>query len=283
VAVALVVILMLVFPTGRPISPRWRWAVWSAAVWPPLLIAVNFVSPQMLRAGVLVPNPNGVSGPLGQVLFLMLQLLVLALAPLLIVGVAAIVIRFTRARGDERQQLKWVASAAAALVVVALFSFTPVWGGWLALLDDLSILTLPIAIAIAILRHSLYDIDVIIRRTLVYGALTVLLGAVYAASVVTLTQFLGAFARDNQLAVAASTIAVAILFQPLRRRVQDSVDRRFYRSRVHAGRIVEALGAQLRNEVDLDSLTADLCRAVAETMQPTTTSVWLRWRAERAR
>lgn len=283
VGIALVVILMLVFPTGRPISPRWHWAVWSAALWPPLLLAVNFFSPQMMRGGVLGPNANGVAGPLGELLFLVLRVMVLGFAALLIVGGAAAVVRFSRARGDERQQLKWVASAAAALAVIMLITFTPVWGGWLALLDDLSILALPTTIAIAILRHRLYDIDVIIRRTLVYGALTVLLGAVYAGSVVLLTQLLGSFADGNQFAVAVSTIAVVVLFQPLRRHVKTSVDRRFYRSRFDARRIVEALGAQLRNEVDLDSLTEALSGAVTQTMHPTSTSVWLRWRPGGAR
>ena len=276
VAIALVVILMLVFPTGRPISPRWRWAVWSAAVWPPLVGAVAFASPVAMRQGRLVPNETGLDGPPGQLLAALLPVLFWAIVPLVIVGGAAVVVRFTRARGDERQQLKWVASAAAALAIVSLLSFTPVWDGWLALLDDVSILALPIAIAIAILRHRLYDIDVIIRRTLVYGSLTILLGAAYAGGVVLLTQLFGSVTNGNQFAVAASTIGVVVLFQPLRRRLQASVDRRFYRSRFNAGRIVEEFGTRLRDEVDYDSLSSALRGAVMQALQPTSTSIWLR-------
>jgi hypothetical protein len=283
VAIPLVAILMLVFPTGRPISSRWRWAVWSAAVWPPVVLALNVASPVSMRDGRLVTNANGLGGPPGDFLAFLLPVLFWAIAPLVLVAGAAVVVRFRQARGDERQQLKWVAFAGAGIGVVAILSFTPVWGGWLALLDDVSILALPVAIAIAILRHRLYDIDVIIRRTLVYGTLTVLLGTIYAGGVVLLTQLLGAFANGNQFAVAVSTIAVVVLFQPLRRRVKASVDRRFYRSRFDARRIVEALGAQLRTEVDLDSLTAALSGAVTQTMQPTSTSVWLRWRPGGAR
>jgi hypothetical protein len=199
----------------------------------------------------------------------------LAVAPLLIVGAASVVIRFTQARGDERQQLKWVASAAAAIAMGALLSFTLVLGGWLALLDDLSILALPIAIAIAILRYRLYDIDRLIIRTIAYTIVTGLLAAGYAGMVLLLHIALPVSQRSS-IVVAATTLAMVALFGPLRDRVQALVDRRFNRRRYDAQRTLDSFGATLRSETNLDILSSDLVAVVTDTMQPIHVSLWLR-------
>jgi hypothetical protein len=189
----------------------------------------------------------------------------------------SLVVRFRRARGVERLQLRWLAYAAAlaaGLLLVALLA------GFLLAKDEvvfvslaLGVALLPLATGAAILRYRLYDLDRIISRTLAYGLVTVLLGLGYAAVVLGLGRLLG---TDSSLAVAAATLAVAALFQPLRRRVQAAVNRRFNRRRYDAARIIEAFAARLRDQVDLDALHTELLAVVDQTMQPTRTSLWLR-------
>src|SRR6266536_574072 len=193
-----------------------------------------------------------------------------------LVAAASLVVRFRRARGAERQQLRWVAfaaavvSLAAALVLAAMLTETPALFGWgLGLCAGI----LPLAIGAAILRYRLYDLDRIISRTLAYGLLTVLLGGGYAGVVLGLGQLLG---QDSPLVVAAATLAVAAAFQPARRRVQRAVERRFNRRRYDAVRTIQAFSARLRQQVDLDTLTAELLAVVEQTMQPTRVSLWLR-------
>ena len=193
-----------------------------------------------------------------------------------VVGGVSLVVRFRRARGMERQQLRWVTSAAAvaaAGIPVAMAGIaieSPAVVG-VALLGSAAVLCL--AIAAAILRYRLYDLDRVISRTLAYGLLTVLLGIGYAAVTLGLGGLLG---RDSSLAVAAATLAVAAAFQPARRRVQAAVDRRFNRRRHDAGRVIEAFGARLRDQVDLDAVGGELLGVVDQTMQPTQASLWLR-------
>jgi hypothetical protein len=185
-------------------------------------------------------------------------------------------VRFRRAQGVERQQLRWVALAAAlmllagpiVLVPVALES--PILVNWVS---AVWVMVLPVAVGAAVLRYRLYDLDRIISRTLAYGLLTLLLGGGYALVVLGLGQLLG---RDSPLVVAAATLAVAAVFQPARRRVQAVVDRRFNRRRHDATRIIEAFGVRLRNQVDLDALHTELLGVVDQTMQPTQVSLWLR-------
>jgi len=188
-------------------------------------------------------------------------------------------VRLRRARGIERQQLKWIAGAAS-LFAVAVVTAEPLFGGVAPVLGQLVILatfcTIPIAAGIAILRHRLYDIDVIINRTLVYGSLTALLGGLYVALVLGLQVLLAPLTGTTTPAVALSTLAVAALFGPLRRRIQRVVDRRFYRSRYDAQRTLEAFATRLRDEVDLDSLTDALRAASQSTVRPASASVWLR-------
>jgi hypothetical protein len=176
----------------------------------------------------------------------------------------------------ERQQLRWVASAAALAVLGAVVALGGLVLGATAVVTwaiSVCFAVLPAAIGAAILRYRLYDLDHIISRTLAYGLLTLLLGGGYAAVVLGLGQLLG---RDSSLAVAAATLAVAAVFQPARRRIQQAVDRRYNRRRHDAARTIEAFGARLRDQVDLDSLTAELLAAVDQTMQPTKASIWLR-------
>jgi hypothetical protein len=199
------------------------------------------------------------------------------LAACMAASVVSVVLRFRRSEGVERQQLKWFTSAAALMLLVQLATMTVLPDGVAGdLLFGLSIALVPIAAGVAILRYRLYDIDRLINRTLVYAALTAVLGAVYAGLVLALGLLGGVGGELPSWAVAAATLAVATLFQPLRRRVQAVVDRRFNRRRYDAARTVEAFSARLRDQVDLDTLAAELLAGVEQTVEPTTVSLWLR-------
>ena len=189
---------------------------------------------------------------------------------------ASLVLRFRRARGEERQQLKWVAYAAALMVITtAVVAVAVPDGSDLAV--ALTVALLPVAAGIAILRYRLYDIDRLINRTLVYGWLTAILGLVYAAAVLVLGQVFGGVARDPpSWAVAGATLAVAALFQPARSRIQQAVDRRFNRGKYNTAKTIQAFSTRLRDQVDLDTLNSELLVIVAQTMEPTQASLWLR-------
>ena len=268
-------LLLLLYPTGRPPSPRWRPVAWAAVV--ATVVAVI--------ASALMPGPMtylpGVENPLGLewarwVPNLLIQAAFGVIAAALFAAAGSLLFRWRRARGVERQQLKWLAYAAVMLVVVTIAS------SWLP--DTLSIvmstsmtLLFPVATGIAVVRYRLYDIDRLINRTLVYGLLTALLGAIYAGTVLVLGQvFGGVGGNPPSWAVAGATLAVAALFQPARRRIQAMVDRRFNRRRYDAAGTVDGFSARLRNEVDLDTLSAELLAVVNQTMQPTMASLWLR-------
>jgi hypothetical protein len=266
--------VLLLTPTGSLPSPRWRW--WARVAVAGLLVAVV--------AGAVQPDPlethhNG--NPLAvPALYRVLVVpgiagIVIVLLSLL-VGAGSLVGRFRRARGTERLQLRWLALAAgcaSVLLLVALvagyLSKDPVVLACLTL----SVALLPLATGAAILRYRLYDLDRIISRTLAYGLLTVLLGGGYAALVLGLGGLLG---RDTPLVVAAATLAVAVAFQPARRRIQQAVDRRFNRRRYDAAQTIQVFSARLRQQVDLDTLTGELLAVVEQTMQPTRVSLWLR-------
>jgi len=230
----------------------------------------------------------GLTNPLGiQGLVAIFRVLEAAGAVLLllvtILALASMVVRFRRARGEERQQLKWFTYAAVVSVLVWLvFIVTGVADRLPAALGIPVVLSwlvaVPAAIGVAMLRYRLYDIDRLINRTLVYGLLTALLGGTYAGLVLVLGQLLG---RSSSLAVAVATLTVAAAFQPARRRIQQAVDRRFNRRRYDAATTIEAFSARLREEIDLDSLSAELLAVVDQTMEPTTVSLWLRPSAER--
>jgi hypothetical protein len=200
---------------------------------------------------------------------------------LVVLLLASLLLRFRRARGDERQQLKWFTFAAALLVIltptlgtlVEHIRLPLVGSAYFALVASM----IPVAVGVAVLKYRLYDIDRLINRTLVYGLLTALLGAVYAGIVLVLGQrFGGLGAAPPSWAVAGATLAVAALFRPARRRIQQLVDRRFNRRRYDAARTVEAFSTRLRDQVDLDTLSTELLAVVDQTMEPTRVSLWLR-------
>ena len=290
-----VVALPLVFPDGRLLTPRWRVAMWTGIVSLALGIAAAAFKPGPLdtemRGDPL--NPLGVGGTAGQVLSVADDISnMLVLVAFLLAG-ASLIVRLRRSQGRARQQVKWFAYVGAlavvglALAMVDVFNETlggtptPSWSetlgaiGWITALMTI-LIGLPVAIGIAILRHRLYDIDVVINRTLVYGSLTVLLGATYLFLVLGLRVVLAPLTGQSDLAVAASTLAVAGLFRPARSRIQHVVDRRFFRSRYDTERTLEGFAAQLRSEIDLESLGIDLREVVSDTMHPEHVSLWLR-------
>src|SRR5215213_1567327 len=226
---------------------------------------------------VYLPNPVGLAGAPDPENGALEAVLLGVLAACMAASVVSVVLRFRRSEGVERQQLKWFTSAAALMLVVQLATMTVLPDGVAGdLLFGLSIALVPIAAGVAILRYRLYDIDRLINRTLIYAALTAVLGAVYAGLVLALGLLGGVGGELPSWAVAGATLAVAALFQPLRRRVQAAVDRRFNRRRYDAARTVEAFSARLRDQVDLDTLAAELLAGVEQTVQPTRASLWLR-------
>ena len=292
VAFTLLAILLLVFPTGRSLSPRWRPIVWIAfAMIPVGLVTAGRVQGEGVALPVF-PLLESVFGPeTGEVLRATGQSIVgLSQLSLYVAAAVSLVLRYRRARGAERAQLKWLAYAALLFAVVnvvtAVIFFTPlraldqgapippaVFGG---IPFILALVAIPVAVGVAILRYRLYDIDVLINRTLVYGAVSAILIGTYATGVVLLQAMLRPFTAGSDLAVAASTLLVVALFHPIRRTAQDLVDRRFYRSRYDAVRTLDSFAARLRDEVELGAVRADLLAAVGETVRPAHASLWLR-------
>lgn len=269
--------LPLLFPDGRLLSRRWL----PVAVAPGIGIAGTAILgglAETLRGQTFdyrIENPIGIEG-----LANVEELPVFgAMGVLLIIGgvgaVASVVVRFRRSRGIERQQLKWFLYAAAPILLMPPLDYLPgIVGG---LIFGWVLFGFPAAIGIAVLRCRLYEIDLVINRTLVYGALTATLALVYFGSVVGLQRLLSPVVGDsNQLAVVASTLLIAALFGPLRRRVQSFIDRRFYRRKYDARKTLEAFSARLRGVSDLDGLNAELLAVVRETIQPAHASLWLR-------
>jgi hypothetical protein len=283
--------LILLFPDGHLHSSRWRPVAWAAGT----ALIVGSV------ASVIVPGPfenagfPAVSNPFGIEALkipLTVSLVASVVALLFCIGASAVsaVKRLRQTHGLERQQLKWLAAAAGAtalcyLIVMAsagiehlLHQKDPLWSRIIEQVGLSSFALIPLAVGIAILRHRLYDIDVIINRALVYGLLSAVLASIYVIGVVGA----GALVREatgqesNNLAVAASTLAVAGLFGPVRSRVQAFIDWRFYRRRYDAGQTLAEFSGRLRNEVDLEALVEELLAAVREAMQPTQATIWLR-------
>jgi hypothetical protein len=266
---------LLLFPNGRLPSRRWRWVAWITGLLLATVTIAGMAEERMQGHGYSIDNPIGIPG-LGDVEATFGPVL-LALAGCVVLCAASIVTRFRRSRGDERQQLKLVTFGACFMVVMLLVgdfldAILPSPVPWLFPVVLLLFLT---SIAVAMLKYRLYDIDLIINRTLVYGALTALLAATYLALVVLLQGVIPA-ADDSDLTIAGSTLAVAALFRPLRARVQSFIDRRFYRRKFDTQRTLESFSASLREDVDLDHLSADLLRVVQDTMQPVHASLWLR-------
>jgi hypothetical protein len=271
--------LLLTFPSGRLLSPRWRWAVWLELAMIVAMIGLVAFSRElvvMLDETVVwsVPNPVGFVGedfwvgPFEPIWTAGLLLLT-------IVSMAAFVIRFRKASPVERQQFKALLLAVTlfGLVYIGLAVSSQPEGSYLDLLFALSVGAIPVAVAIGVLRYRLYEIDRIISRTVGYLLVVALLGAVFFGVVTTLSSVLP---TESQLAVAASTLAVAALFNPLRRRVQEWVDRRFNRSRYDAQRVMERFAGSLQGRLDHDGVVEGWVEVVAETMQPEAISVWVR-------
>lgn len=272
-------LILLLFPTGRLLSRRWRWVVRSLA-----LCFVTFMGLASFTStlndpntGRSLPNPLGVlpEAKLNWFLVIFQVLLVLTLAAC----VAAIFVRYRRAGPIEREQIKWLWFASALLLVVfiaeALSSHAAT--NALSLLFNLALLGVPSAIGVAVLRYRLWDIDVLIRRTLIYAVLTALLALAYFGSVVVLQNLFGAVMgqRESALVTVLSTLVIAALFVPVRRRVQALIDRRFYRRKYDAAHTLAAFGASLRDEVELGALSEHLLAVVEETMQPDSVGLWL--------
>jgi hypothetical protein len=266
----------LLFPTGRLLSPRWRPVAWLAGVATAVTTALTSLQPELEAApGQVITNPIGVAAVGNPEESPVVPALIVLLVVLAAAAFGSLVLRFRRSRGEERQQLKWFTYAGAVLPLSVVGDALPAPVG--DLFTVIPIVFLPVATGIAILRHRLYDIDRLINRTLVYGLLTALLAGVYAGAVLVLGQLFGGVARNPpSWAIASATLTVAALFQPVRRRVQAVVDRRFNRRKYNAAETIDAFGARLRDQVDLDTLSTELLAVVDQTMQPTTASLWLR-------
>jgi hypothetical protein len=273
-------VLALIFPSGRLPGARWRWPVRAIVA----AIAIGSVT-VVLRPGPLATsladNPFGVSGSSGsEAVWAMGQTLAIAALPgAFLLAFAAVIVRIRRSVGVERAQLKWFVAANVAVGAFWTLSLAGVARPNPTIFDVLAASSLalpPIAVGVAVLRYRLFEIDRIISRTLSWAAVTGLLGAVFVGLVVGLQALSADITGTNTLAVAASTLAVAALFQPLRRRMQSAVDRRFNRARYDAQRTTEAFSEQLRNEVDLARLRAALVDTVEEAVRPVRATVWLR-------
>jgi hypothetical protein len=277
--------LFFLFPDGRLASPRWRPVIWTATVVAAVATLATALEPGRLFSFPTVENPFGLGGSLGRIAIVANDVTDLAAMPVFLVSLASIVVRLRRARGRERQQLKWITYAAA--VTASSFAVAFLAGSlaqeWRVVSDGFFLLGvagfagIPVAAGIAILRHRLYGVDLLINRTLVYATLTATLLSVYVGGVVTLQLVFRALTgQGTQLAVVASTLAIAALFQPLRRRIQDLIDRRFYRQKYDARKTLAAFGATLRDGVELEHLSGELVAVARRTMRPAHASLWLR-------
>ena len=277
--VGLYLLLALLFPNGRLLSARWRPLVGFIGVVVMAGTVAVALSPGPIRGLELIENPLGMEG-LPNVAVLT-EALLYALG---VVAVASVLVRLRRSSGVERQQIKWFAYAGAVLATSTIITYVLSeasslrWLGWVAFVPAMAgNAGMPVAVGIAILRYRLYEIDILINRTLVYGLLTVMLVALYFGGIVVLQRvFVLLTGQQSTLAVVASTLLIAALFTPLRRRIQGFIDRRFYRRKYDARKTLEAFSARLREETDLEALRGDLVGVIAETMQPVHVSLWLR-------
>jgi hypothetical protein len=276
----LVVYLDLLFPNGRLPSARWRWFAWFTAIaLLPAAVLAAF-SPGRILSSTL-HNPLGIEGlPNAS------KAVEAFMYALVVVGASSMLMRLRHAGSVERQQIKWFAYATVVVISGVILknvvypAVSVMWVWWVGLiLTAVGVASSPVAMGLAIFRYRLYEIDLFINRTLVYGALTAMLVGVYVGSIVVLQGLLRALTgqeQQPQLAVVVSTLVIAALFNPLRRRIQFFIDRRFYRRKYDTTKTLEAFSAKLRGETDLDALSDDLLGVVRETMQPAHVSLWLR-------
>jgi hypothetical protein len=277
--IGLVPLLALLVPDGSPPSTRWRPLAWVAVAAMAVVIVAGAVSPGPIGGE---PLPGTPQNPLGigrarQALDLAEGVAFLVTPALAGVALLALALRFRRAQGTERQQLKWFAYGTFLLLAGGVALFLPLSEAVAKVIVAAGLGCFTATLAVAVLRHGLYEIDVIINRTLVYGLLTALLAGVYAAAVLVLGQVFGGVGEHPpSWVVAGATLAVAVLFQPARRRIQAVVDRRFNRRKYDAAKTLEAFSARLRDQVDLDTLSTELLAVTNQTMQPTMATLWLR-------
>jgi hypothetical protein len=282
--------LILLFPDGKLPSRRWRPLAWFSGVVMVLASLGITFAPGPLEGHPGVRNPFGLEGippwvfTAGIGILLLLPLCMLASA-------LSLVLRYRRSGGEEREQIKWIAFAASVvgllylITMVSSLTYSGPWGGagtplWLGLLQQAALVSftaVPIAVGFAVLKYRLFDIDVIINRTLVYGSLTAMLVALYFGGIVLLQRvFVALTGERSTLAVVASTLLIAALFNSLRKRIQAFIDRRFYRRKYDARKTLETFSTKLRNKTDLEALNHDLVGVVRETMQPAHVTLWLR-------
>ena len=270
--------VLLLFPDGRLPSPRWRPVAWGAA-----LGIAGVVVGYALKAGPLedfpqIANPYGVDSPIVEMVGVVGSVVA---AGSLVASAVSLIVRMRHAGSEQRQQIKWLAYGGTVVVGTILVSgLINLWNVSVGILvGNVALLGLPVFTGIAIVRHHLYDIDLLINRTLVYGSLTTMLVAVYVGGII-LSQrvFVGLTGHEElpQLAIVASTLLIAALFAPLRRRIQATIDRRFYRRKYDAAKMLRAFNARLRDETDLGTLSDELVGVVKETMQPEHVTLWLR-------
>jgi len=270
--------LLLLFPTGRLPSRRWRPVAWAVLIAGAVLLMIGpFLPDESIGA---FENPLSVGGVVGEAIVFTSVAVVFVIFGVLVLSALSLVFRYHSAGGVERQQIKWFAYAAV------LFGGSLVFGGflgqdlpgvWDALFETATFIPLYVAVGVAILRYRLYDIDLLINRTLVYGSLTATLVLLYFGGIVVLQRvFVVLTGEKSTLAVVASTLVIAALFTPLRRRIQGFIDRRFYRRKYDTRKTLEAFSAKLRDETDLEALNNELVGVVRETMQPAHASLWLK-------
>jgi hypothetical protein len=279
-----IILLLHLFPTGQPLSPRWRWVmIVSILAYLSIIAFFTVIAPIEVETAqdtiVEIPSPFGI--PWGDP-ELALGIFFIGLVVPQVLGLAAMLFRFVRARGIERQQMKWFLFAVSVYLLVLLISFL-VMEPFLDALIAVAALGMPIAIGIAIFRYRLYDIDILIRRTITYALVTALLLLIYFGSVIFLQQVVSALtgSAQNEIVTVLSTLAIAALFVPLRNRVQVEIDKYFNRKKYDAQKVLNDFAKTVRDETDLEKLTARLIQVVDETMQPKSVSVWLRNDGER--
>lgn len=266
--------IVLLFPSGRLPSPRWRFAY---GIW--LFFIMMFGGFSWLSSfGKWVPfdNPLARAGEFDQIVSTLSVIAWFGFMVLLMLATLSAILRSRRAEGQERQQFKWLAVAAIFIVVTLSFGSNIGPSAWSYLLNALNVAAIPVAIAVAVGRYRLWDLDLVIRRTTQYALLTGILALVYFGSVIILQRLLAPLTGESTAAVVLSTLLIAALFLPLRRRVQQTIDHRFFRRKYDAEKVMERFASTVRDETDLDALTAELVRVIQETMEPEQVTVWLR-------
>lgn len=280
------ILLLYLFPTGRLPSPRWRVLFWLTVIALLLDMLASGLTPGSLESNNRVPNPLGIPAA-ADLLNAVSNISHLVIIPCALAAVISIIVRYIQARDIQRQQIKWFAVGviAMAVIITATSILVPQEGDLSNVAFGVAFAMIPIGAGIGILRYRLFDIDVIINRTLVYGSLTVVLAAVYIAGVVGVQNLInvvtgralsGQQGSQSPVLIVITTLVVAALFQPLRRRIQQFIDRRFYRSRYDARKTLDMFGTSLRSEVELARLTDNLLETVERTMRPAHVSLWLR-------